>query len=49
MVMRLYCTRCGRISIANTSNNTANWDFDTLPPEAKVDFMTNPLIIRKES
>lgn len=41
MVTRLFCTRCGRISVANTANNTALWNADLLPAESQVDLLTN--------
>lgn len=47
-ICRLYCTRCGRISIASVENNVANWNQAALPIESQNDFMTNaPNIIRK--
>ena len=46
-VCRLFCPRCGRISVASTDNNTAFWNVNALPPESQTDFMSNPLVIRK--
>lgn len=46
-VCRLYCTRCGRISLATVENNLLGWNFAALPTESQADFMSNPTIIRK--
>jgi len=41
VAMRLYCTRCGRVITASSDNNTADWDFSILPPEAQNEWMMN--------
>lgn len=40
-VTRLYCTKCGRISIASVENNTSGWQADLLPPQSQADFFAN--------
>lgn len=40
-VLRLYCPRCGRISLASTDNNTAYWDVTLMPSEAVADYLAN--------